>query len=417
MGCSTDIDGNFTLKVGANVKRLKVSYVGMKTAEVDITSDKMIIKLDDAENRLDEVMVVAYGTATKEAFTGSAAVIDASQIEKSQVSNALNALNSKVVGVQLTNASGAPGTTTPTIRIRGISSINANNAPLVIVDGAPFSGDMNTINSQDIASMTVLKDAASNALYGARGANGVILITTKKGQLGSGATVTVDAKWGQHTCHTGLRPHQGSPSVLRGLLQRPQPLRDGQDAAQLAGGLPVANQNLTAANDYGLWYQTYTAPQGQYLVGENGKFNPAATKGYMRSYRGEEYWMEPDNWLDASYKNSLRQEYNMSVSNGTDQTSFYASVGFLNNEGITPNTGFKRFTGRLSADTRGQVVAQTRRKHELHTLLRIAHVGGRYEQLVGQHIRCNHRGRSHISAIHPQRTEGHHYRPERHQAL
>ncbi len=86
-------------------------------------------------------------------------------------------------------------------------------------------------------------------------------------------------------------------------------------------------------------------------MGENGKFNPAATKGYMRSYRGEEYWMEPDNWLDASYKNSLRQEYNMSVSNGTDQTSFYASYGFLNNEGITPNTGFKRFTGRLSADT------------------------------------------------------------------
>lgn len=180
VGCSTDIDGNFTLKVGANVKRLKVSYVGMKTAEVDITSDKMIIKLDDAENRLDEVMVVAYGTATKEAFTGSAAVIDASQIEKSQVSNALNALNSKVAGVQLTNASGAPGTTTPTIRIRGISSINAGNAPLVIVDGAPFSGDMNTINSQDIASMTVLKDAASNALYGARGANGVILITTNQ---------------------------------------------------------------------------------------------------------------------------------------------------------------------------------------------------------------------------------------------
>lgn len=355
VGCSTDIDGNFTLKVGANVKRLKVSYVGMKTAEVDITSDKMIIKLDDAENRLDEVMVVAYGTATKEAFTGSAAVIDASQIEKSQVSNALNALNSKVAGVQLTNASGAPGTTTPTIRIRGISSINAGNAPLVIVDGAPFSGDMNTINSQDIASMTVLKDAASNALYGARGANGVILITTKKGQLGTGATVTVDAKWGANTRATQdydlIKDPRQYYEVYYSALNR-----YAMDKMQLSSQAAYqwANQNLTAANDYGLWYQTYTAPQGQYLVGENGKFNPAATKGYMRSYRGEEYWMEPDNWLDASYKNSLRQEYNMSVSNGTDQTSFYASAGFLNNEGITPNTGFKRFTGRLSADTQAK---------------------------------------------------------------
>ena len=174
--------------------------------------------------------------------------------------------------------------------------------------------------------MTVLKDAASNALYGVRGANGVILITTKKGQLGTGATVTVDAKWGANTRATQdydlIKDPRQYYEVYYSALNR-----YAMDKMQLSSQAAYqwANQNLTAANDYGLWYQTYTAPQGQYLVGENGKFNPAATKGYMRSYRGEEYWMEPDNWLDASYKNTLRQEYNMSVSNGTDQTSFYAS--------------------------------------------------------------------------------------------
>ena len=143
--------------------------------------------------------------------------------------------------------------------------------------------------------------------------------------------MTVDAKWGANTRATQdydlIKDPRQYYEVYYSSLNR-----YAMDKMQLSSQAAYqwANQNLTAANDYGLWYQTYTAPQGQYLVGENGKFNPAATKGYMRSYRGEEYWMEPDNWLDASYKNSLRQEYNMSVSNGTDQTSFYASAGFLN---------------------------------------------------------------------------------------
>ena len=199
MGTSTNLEGEFTLKVNDNVKKLKVTYIGMHPMEVEITGKPLLIKMTASDIAIEEVMVVAYGTATKSAFTGSAAVVDASQIENAQVSNALNAITGKVAGVQLTNSTGQPGQTTPTIRIRGISSLNAGNAPLVIVNGAPFSGDINTINTNDIESMTVLKDAASNALYGARGANGVILITTKKGQLGSGATVNVDMKWGGNT--------------------------------------------------------------------------------------------------------------------------------------------------------------------------------------------------------------------------
>ncbi len=353
-GVATDIDGKFSLKVDNKVKRLRVTYVGMVTQEVEITSDHLVIKLNNADNKLNEVMVVAYGTATKEAFTGSAAVVDASQIEKSQVSNALNALTGKVAGVQITNSSGQPGQTTPTIRIRGISSLNAGNAPLVIVDGAPFPGDINTINPNDIKSMTLLKDAASNALYGARGANGVILITTKKGQLGEGATVTLDAKWGQNS------RAQQDYNVIKDPRQYYEVYYKGLYNYAIANNLSPesaytwANQNLTAGNSYGLAYQTFTTPEGQYLIGTNGKFNPSATPGYLATYRGQEFYLQPDDWYDAAYKHSLRQEYNLSVSNGTEQTQFYLSAGYLKNEGITPASDYERFTGRVSADTQAK---------------------------------------------------------------
>lgn len=353
-GVATDIDGKFSLKVDNKVKRLRVTYVGMVTQEVEITSDHLVIKLNNADNKLNEVMVVAYGTATKEAFTGSAAVVDASQIEKSQVSNALNALTGKVAGVQITNSSGQPGQTTPTIRIRGISSLNAGNAPLVIVDGAPFHGDINTINPNDIKSMTLLKDAASNALYGARGANGVILITTKKGQLGEGATVTLDAKWGQNS------RAQQDYNLIKDPRQYYEVYYKGLYNYAIANNLSPesaytwANQNLTAGNSYGLAYQTFTTPEGQYLIGTNGKFNPSATPGYLATYRGQEFYLQPDDWYDAAYKHSLRQEYNLSVSNGTEQTQFYLSAGYLKNEGITPASDYERFTGRVSADTQAK---------------------------------------------------------------
>ncbi len=353
-GVATDIDGKFSLKVDNKVKRLRVTYVGMVTQEVEITSDHLVIKLNNADNKLNEVMVVAYGTATKEAFTGSAAVVDASQIEKSQVSNALNALTGKVAGVQITNSSGQPSQTTPTIRIRGISSLNAGNAPLVIVDGAPFPGDINTINPNDIKSMTLLKDAASNALYGARGANGVILITTKKGQLGEGATVTLDAKWGQNS------RAQQDYNLIKDPRQYYEVYYKGLYNYAIANNLSPesaytwANQNLTAGNSYGLAYQTFTTPEGQYLIGTNGKFNPSATPGYLATYRGQEFYLQPDDWYDAAYKHSLRQEYNLSVSNGTEQTQFYLSAGYLKNEGITPASDYERFTGRVSADTQAK---------------------------------------------------------------
>ena len=194
-GTVTNIDGNFSLNVSANAK-LEVSYIGMVTKTVKAAKNMKIV-LDTDSKSLDEVMVVAYGTEKKSAFTGSAAVVGAEEIGKVQVTNVVDALKGKAAGVQMIKASGAPGSTS-TIRIRGISSINAGNDPLIVVDGSPYDGDINSINPSDIESMTVLKDASSSALYGARGANGVILITTKSGKVGEGI-ITVDAKWGSNS--------------------------------------------------------------------------------------------------------------------------------------------------------------------------------------------------------------------------
>ena len=344
-GVATDLDGKFTLEVPAKVTKLNVSYVGMVTKQVTITSGEMRIELTNSENNLDEVMVVAYGTAKKSTYTGSAAVVKADDINKVQSSNATNALNGRVSGVQLNNASGQPGATSPTIRIRGISSISAGNAPLYIVDGAPYDGDINNISSQDIESMTVLKDAASTALYGARGANGVIVITTKKGKQGE-AKVSLDAKWGANTRATQDYNFITSPAqyyeAYYGALKNYYLGNGMTDVAAHA----QANASMIYGDGTGLGYNVYNVPEGQYLIGVNGKLNPNATLGNVVNG----YYLTPDNWLDEAYKNSLRQEYNLAINGGTDRSSFYASLSYLDNEGITANSDYQRFTGRMKAD-------------------------------------------------------------------
>ena len=168
----------------------------MQTQEVAIKSTVKVFMKSDSE-MLDEVMVVAYGTAKKSAFTGSASVIKSETLEKRQVSNISNALSGTVSGVQTQSTNGQPGEKA-TVRIRGIGSMYASNNPLYVVDGIPYEGDISAVNSQDIESMTVLKDAAAAALYGARGANGVILVTTKKGKTGE-TLVSLDARWGANS--------------------------------------------------------------------------------------------------------------------------------------------------------------------------------------------------------------------------
>ncbi len=344
-GVTTDLNGRFVLdNLPKDSKRLVVSYVGMESRTVDIKPNMKIVLESDGRN-IDEVVVVAFGTATKESFTGSATTIKADDIAKVQTSNALEALDGKVAGVQMRNASGQPGDVSPSIRIRGISSINAGNAPLIVVDGAPYDGDLNSINTADIESMTVLKDAASNALYGARGANGVIMITTKKAKFGT-ANVSFDAKWGSNSRASQRYKTINDPGQYYETYYKALKNYAANNGLSDENAHAWANRYLTSNTSVGLGYNVYSLPEGESLIGTDGKLNPNATMGNVVNG----YLLQADDWYKAVYQNSLRQEYNIQVDAATDKSNFLASVGYLNNEGIVANSGFERITSRLKAD-------------------------------------------------------------------
>lgn len=319
----------------------------MKTQEIDIKPVVKVVLHSDTE-MLDEVMVVAFGTAKKSSFTGSATVVKSEKLSKSQVSSVTEALAGAVPGVTMTSSNGAPGATS-SIKIRGISSINAGNDPLIVVDGAPYSGDLNNLNPSDVESMTVLKDAASSALYGARGANGVIIITTKKANKKGDAIVTFDAKWGANTRALQNYDVVTNPAQYYELHYSAMNNYYKSTGMSDVAAWQAANKNLFGANG-GLGYNVYTVPEGQYLIGQNGKLNPYATLGRVVSYNGKDYLLTPDDWQDVGTRTGMRQEYNFSVSSATDKSTFYMSLGYLGNEGITANSDLKRLTARLKAD-------------------------------------------------------------------
>lgn len=354
VGAVTDVDGKFSLSLPSGHNKLKVTYVGMVDQDVTVNGNSVRVVLTPDETNLDEVMVVAYGTAKKSAFTGSAAVVNSDEIGKVQVTNPIDALKGKASGVQIYSASGAPGST-PTIRIRGVNSINAESDPLIVVDGSPYDGSFNDINPIDVESITVLKDAASTALYGARGGNGVILITTKSAKKGKDATITVDAKWGSNSRATPFYKTINTPAGYyeawyKGLYNYAQNIYgyDNTQAWQWANEHLIEDGQSQAS--FGLGYNVYTVPEGQTLIGQNGKLNPNATLGAIYNYNGNSYYLTPDNWQDATFNNSLRQEYTISASGSTEKSSFYGSVNYLSNDGITVGSDYKRLTARMNAD-------------------------------------------------------------------
>jgi len=340
MGVTTDADGDFTIVVPANATHLTVSYVGYKAQTVAIGSAKLMIKMEPAANALDEVIAVAYGTAKRSEYTGAASVVKADQLEDALVSNVVSALNGKVSGVQTQSSTGQPGED-PTVRVRGTGSINASSAPLYVVDGVPYMGSISNISAQDIVEMTVLKDAASTALYGARGANGVILITTKKGQEGQ-AQITLDARWGVNL--RGLPNYDVITDSRQWMETYYTAMANTQDHMynNAAGANAYINQNFWNA----LGYQTWTLPEGQKIFDANGKFNPYATPGYSDG----KYYYIADDWEDATLIHGLRQEYNLSVSGGTDRLQYYLSGSYLEDEGIIKGSHFNRLSTRASVD-------------------------------------------------------------------
>lgn len=345
-GTSTDIDGKFTLSIPASVKKIRVTFVGMETQEV-APAQNMKIVMQNAGKKLDDVIVVAYGTAKKSAYTGSASVVDAEQIGDAMVTDAINALKGTVPGVQITSSNGQPGSS-PSVRIRGIGSISASTSPLYVLDGMPFDGDIASINTMDIESMTVLKDAAAAALYGARGANGVILLTTKKGKEGS-ARVTLDARWGANS--RAVKNYNVVGSAAQYYEMGYQAIRNGfANQYGINGAHALANQmlnNPTAdSNAFGAGYNIWTVTPGQDLVGLNGKLNPTATLGRATATN----YFTPDDWAANTFENGLRQEYNLSIQGGTDKLNYYVSGGYLSDEGIIIGSDYKRISTRTAID-------------------------------------------------------------------
>ena len=322
---------------------MQVSYIGMQSAETAIRSNMRIILKSDTEV-LDEVIVTAYGTSTKGTFTGSAAVMKADKIEKRQVANVSNALAGAVAGVQILNDNGQPGESAK-VRIRGVGSINAGTNPLYVVDGVPFDGELSSINTADIESMTVLKDAASTALYGARGANGIIMITTKKGVSGK-ARINVDAKWGVNS--RAVKNYDVMTSPKNYIETAYQAIYNAQVGAGYTPEIANirANSILPTKASGGLGYQIYTAPSGQLVVGSNGKVNPNATLGYNDGT----YYYTPDNWADETFQNNLRQEYNFNASGGNDKATYYLAFGYLDDQGVISGSGLTRINGRFKGD-------------------------------------------------------------------
>ena len=344
-GTNSDNEGHYSISAPHD-GTLVFSSIGYKTTKVAIASSGIIdVVLHPDSEYLDETIVVAYGTATRSSFTGSASMVGAEAIEARTVTDVTSALAGTAPGVQVISSSGDPASSGATIRIRGIGSMSASNAPLYIVDGMPYDGSISEINPNDVESMSVLKDAAASAIYGARGANGVVLITTKRAR-GQDAVIKFDAKWGSNSrlipqYDVISDPAQYYETHYR-MMYNSQ-IYAGKSADE---AYAYADATLFDQNNGGLGYQVFTVPEGEKFIGKDFKLNPKATLGYTAG----EYYYIPDDWYKETFHNSFCQEYNFSVSGSKDKFSYYGSVGYLDDGGIVNNSDFKRYTARVNAD-------------------------------------------------------------------
>ncbi len=333
-GTATDIDGHFTLNLPDHVKYVNVSYVGYATRQVEVANE-MIIKLSDSGQSLDEVVVVAYGSAKRQSITGSISVVDEKKIKDRIGSSVTAALEGSTPGIQVNNTYGEPGAA-PNIRIRGIGSITGSSAPLYVVDGVAFDGNIAEINPVDIESMSVLKDAASAALYGNRAANGVVLITTKKGSYSNKPTVTVRINQGMYK---------------RGIAEY-----DRMNADQWMEASWIAMRNFAMNGSLGLDADAAAQYASQRLISDYVKrniYDVAATSlfdanGKLTGHVLPGY--DDLDWEKEVERTGYRQDYSLSGTAGGEKYNVYASAGYTNEKGYVQASAYERFTGRLNSN-------------------------------------------------------------------
>lgn len=337
----TDNSGNFSISVGPNAT-LSVSFVGYASQRVAVGNRSTVnIQLVSNDQELEEVIVVAYGTAKKSSFTGAASTIKADVIENRSITSISKALDGAAPGVVSTLGSGQPGSNAG-VRLRGLGSINASSDPLYVVDGVPFNGDLNSINPNDIESLTVLKDASASTLYGSRAANGVIMITTKSGRnLQGKVEVNFKANVGVNSRAIQRYDVMDTKEYLETVFQSYKNRELFQlgtaesDAAQAA----INKMKGTVDPIFGLneQYNPYNLPADQLFDLETGKINPNAQLKWN------------DNWLDeVMAKSPVRQEYQFDVNGGNEKFRGMASMNALKEKGLLKTTGFDRYSGRVN---------------------------------------------------------------------
>ena len=325
-GTITDVDGNFSLSVPAATKTLEISFIGYETATVTIPQNNQIkVILKESSIVLNEVVAIGYGVQKKGSVTGSIAKVNSEKLGDRPISDVSSALQGQMAGVEIRATSGEPGKDIQ-IRVRGAASINADSDPLYVVDGIPVD-NLNSLNPSDIESIEVLKDASSSAIYGSRGANGVVLVTTKRGKEGK---INVE-----FSANVGLQQLERKMDILS-----PEEWIDFKSYYTNTSYLQkYASQGATIDDDW----DTRKA-----LIG-----------GVNYSYMLDPRWSEPNygglrliDWQDEFYRTALMQDYQVSVSGGTPKTNYRFSVGYLDQEGIATGTDYSRLNIRANIESR-----------------------------------------------------------------
>ena len=329
----TDANGNFTLQnVPSSATKLRINYIGKKAQTISIAGNVKVV-LADNDNELEEAVVVGYGKVKKGDFTGSVAAIKGKDLQKMQSSNVTKSLEGVMPGVQLTSTTGQPGSSAK-IYLRGIGSINASSEPLIIVDGAPYEGSLNSINPNDIESINVQKDASATSIYGARGSNGIIYITTKKGSTDGKTRVTVDAKWGWNSRGVSKYKTVDNPAQYYEMMWE-----------------SYYNSNLDKMDDFSARMDASSS-----LIGSMGGYNVFNVSDYdlINPITGHinpnAQQIIPTNWDDELFHHGLRQEYNVGINGGNERTQYYMSFNYLSDDSYVKKSDFNRMTGRLRLD-------------------------------------------------------------------
>ena len=318
IGVSTDFDGIYQISASQGAV-LEISFLGFETQLVSVDSDQIDVALIPSTDSLDEIVVTGYGAQKRREVTGSIVSIGAEAIERIATGSGIDAIKGQVAGVEISSAGGRPGQA-PVVRIRGRRSISASNDPLYVVDGIPItsggaSGGIFDINPQDIKSMEILKDAAATAVYGSRGANGVILITTKRGSIGE-TQVTYSGYYG---------------------------VSDVTKVPQMMNGQEYADMRFEAYRQDSAGNFTYsgTLPTDPYYVFDG-------EQALVDNYNAKKSF----DYLDAVLSQGFQSSHQISANGGSEKTRFNASVGYFKEDGVVPSMDFTRFNARLNLDNK-----------------------------------------------------------------